>query len=135
MALTSRPPLSGPPGSEPITRMTVSATPAATAVSHSRNDACTSLGTPGSAPNLNADAPAAVPPDVLPAPFGGLLGDNRCSLISGSTPSLVFLPRVRPHQAAENSLRATIPATINAIGTSLTGVAGSPARTIPRTTV
>jgi hypothetical protein len=40
-----------------IMRMIVSRTPAATALSYSRNDACTSLGTPGGGPNLDTAAP------------------------------------------------------------------------------
>src|SRR5215213_3571504 len=43
-----------------IRRMIVSRTPAATAVSHSKNDACTSLGTPGGGPNLKAAIPVPV---------------------------------------------------------------------------
>jgi hypothetical protein len=42
-----------------ITRMIVSKTPAATAVSHSKNDACTALGTPGGGLNLKAAIPVA----------------------------------------------------------------------------
>src|SRR5829696_8638190 len=44
------------------TRMIVSRTPAATAVSHSRNDACTSLGTPGRGLNLSTSTPVAASP-------------------------------------------------------------------------
>ena len=42
-----------------ITRMIVSRMPAATAVSHSKKDAYTALGTPGGGLNLNAAAPVA----------------------------------------------------------------------------
>src|SRR5215211_7695398 len=42
-----------------ITRMIVSRAPAATAVSHSKNDACTSLGTPGGRLNLKVAIPVA----------------------------------------------------------------------------
>lgn len=43
-------------GNASITRMIVSRTPAATAVSYGKNDACTSWGTPGGGPNSSAAA-------------------------------------------------------------------------------
>src|ERR671910_819239 len=60
MTLSSRPLLSGSPVNVKITRMTVSAKPAPTAVSHSTNDARTSLG-------------AATGPTMLSLPLDGEL--------------------------------------------------------------
>src|ERR687893_2264889 len=60
MTLSSRPLPSGSPVKVKITRMTVSATPTPTAVSHSTNDARTSLG-------------AVTGPSMLPLPLDGEL--------------------------------------------------------------
>src|ERR687890_1106602 len=92
MTLSSRPLLCGSPVKVKITRIAVSATPAPTAVSHSTNDARTSLG-------------AATGPSMLSLPHdGGLVRE-----LIGAIPSWVTPPwsdyrdRTRDHRRRHRS--------------------------------